>query len=214
MWEAQDELAKIMPFGYPFYVAHIDTAGIASVDEAFAEQDSGLAIFSKFAPEYVAPGATSNYQGTSDTLNEIDDLPTKKDALTPLPPASFKVNDYMWWKQYGECEGTDCMAAKGFAGIRLANPRTGAPLLIGWTHTQSATDNITDSYEALSHQIHDDARPVVELMRASAPPAYDALILGDWNLNMPASVGRHPKFDGPGSNHQTDGGEISGLVQP
>ncbi len=214
VWEAQDELAKVMPFGYPFYVAHIDTAGIASVDEAFAEQDSGLAIFSKFAPEYVAPGATSNYQGTSDKLNEIDDLPTKKDPLTPLPPASFKVNDYMWWKQYGECEGTDCMAAKGFAGIRLANPRTGAPLLIGWTHTQSATDNITDSYEALSHQIQDDARPVMELMRAGAPLAYDALILGDWNLNMPASVGRHPKFDGPGSNHQTDGGgELGSLYK-
>ncbi len=206
VWEAQDELAKVMKFEYPFYAVHIDTAGIASVDEAFAEQDSGLAIFSKFAPVYVAPGATSNYQGTSDILNEMDDVPTKVDPLTPIPPASFKLNDFVWYKQYGQCEGTDCMAAKAFAGIRLSNPKTGAPLFIAWTHTQSATNNITDSYEALAHQVSDDARPVMELMRAGAPPAYDALILGDWNLNMPASIGRHPKYDGLGSNHQTDGG--------
>lgn len=204
--EAQEELAKVMRWQYPHYVAHIDTAGMASIDEAFAEQDSGLAIFSKFAPVAVSPGATSNYQGTSDTLNELDDLATTPNALFPLPLASFKVNDHLWWKQFGECEGTDCMAAKGFAGIRLNNPRTGAPLYIAWTHTQSATNNITDAYEALAHQVQDDARGVMDVMRRNAPPAYDALILGDWNLNMPPSVGRHPEYDGPGSNHQRDGG--------
>ena len=212
VWEAQDELAKVMKFEYPFFAAHIDTAGIASVDEAFAEQDSGLAIFSKFPPVFVAPGATSNYQGTSDTLNEIDDVDTTAGPFTPIPPASFKLNDYMWYKQYGQCEGTDCKAAKAFAGIRLANPKTGAPLFIAWTHTQSATDNITDSYEALAHQVNDDARPVMKLMLAGAPAAYDALILGDWNLNMPASVGRHPKFNGVGTNSQVNGGgDLSAL---
>ncbi len=211
--EAQDELSKVLKGAYPYFLAHIDTAGIASVDEAFAEQDSGLAIFSKFAPEAINPGATSNYQGTSDTLNELDDV-------SPLVPpqfgwpqlASFKANDFVWWKQYGECEGLDCMAAKGFAGIRLKNPKTGAPLLIGWTHTQSATNNITDAYQALTHQVLDDAAPVVALMRKSAPPAYDALLFGDWNLNMPPSVGRHPKFDGAGSNHQSDGGGDLSLM--
>jgi hypothetical protein len=202
--EAQEELKKLLSPTYSYYAAKIDTAGFASADEMFAEQDSGLAIFSKFKPEAVTPGSESNYQCTTDVFNEIDE---SNDEL-----ASFDLNDHLWYKQFCKTEGDDRLAAKGVAGINLANPHTGSPLLIAWAHTQAATDDETDSYEARDSNIGDDAGPAVRSMLDSMPSAYDALILGDWNLNQPRSVGQVPKFFG--NNTQQNFGAALGDLYP
>ena len=213
--EAHNLLGRSLPPTYDkgVMIGRIDTAGdpLFTVREGLPyEAVSGLAIYSKFKAVPLPETWDSNSQCTDDLFNQISETYTLG-TTTPTP-----LNDNLWFNQYCEAEGMDALAGKGFAGIRLENPVTGVPLVIGWSHTQAMTDqgpttelglpvpndySYTDSYEKRDLQLK-EARDSVNYIIGKLPTVFDAFILGDWNTPQPQSVSSVPTWDG---TTQTDG---------
>jgi hypothetical protein len=207
--EAQDLLGRSLPPTYDkgVMVGRIDTAGdpLFTIREGFPyEAVSGLAIYSKFKAVPLPATWNSNSQCTDDLFNQVSETYTTG-TTTPIP-----LNDNLWFNQYCEAEGMDALAGKGFAAIRLENPVTGVPLVIGWSHTQAMTDqgptteaglpvpndySYKDSYEKRDSQLK-EARDSINHIIGTLPTVFDAFILGDWNTPQPQSVSGVPTWDG------------------
>ncbi|MGE0008428.1 MAG: endonuclease/exonuclease/phosphatase family protein [Parvibaculaceae bacterium] len=207
--EARDFLSLHMRQGYPYQFGIIDTAG----DVAFTlregspyEATSGLAVYSRFPAFKETKSWNSNYQCTDDLFNQISEShPLYENVLLSL-------NDHLWFNQYCEAEGMDAQSAKGLAAIRLENPKTGVPLLVAWSHTQAATDeglltmvgdavgvplpddySYKDSYEKRESQVKEAGDSIAYLV-GRMPAAFDAFVLGDWNIPQPMSMSRPPTW--------------------
>jgi hypothetical protein len=207
--EAKSLLGRSLRDAYKTMIGHIDTAGdpLFTVREGFPiEEDSGLAVYSKFPALSVLKLWDSNWQCTSDAFNQVSET-YAPDTPTPTP-----LNDHVWFNQYCEAEGMDAMAAKGMAAVLLQNPRTGIPLLIAWSHTQAQTNqgplseaglpfpndySYKDSYRKLDSQLKEAGISLQVLIQQHLQGNnYDAFVFGDWNLPQPPSAGPAPRFDG------------------
>ena len=112
----------------------------------------------------------------------------------------------------------DAQSAKGLAAIRLENPKTGVPLLIAWSHTQAATNqglltivgnsvrlplpddySYKDSYEKRKSQIK-EASASIQYLLGQMPTAFDAFVLGDWNVPQPMSMSSPPTWSSAASD--------------
>lgn len=214
---AQSVLGRSFPptFGQGVMIGRIDTAGdpFFTFREGFPyEAVSGLAIYSRFKATPLPATWDDNSQCTDDLFNQVSETYTGG-TTRPTP-----LNDNLWFNQYCEAEGMDAMAGKGFAAIQLENTVTGVPLVIGWSHTQAMTDqgpttelglpvsndySYKDSHEKRDSQFK-EARDSIDHIVGTLPSgsAFDAFLLGDWNLPQPQSVSGVPTWDG---TTQTDG---------
>ena len=212
---AQDLLGRSLPPTYDkgVMIGRIDTAGdplFAFREGAPYEAVSGLAIYSKFKAVPLPETWDSNSQCTNDLFNQVSETYTTG-TTTPTP-----LNDNLWFNQYCEAEGMDAVSGKGFAAIRLENPVTGVPLVIGWSHTQAMTDqgpttelglpvpndySYKDSHKKRDSQFK-EARDSINYIVGTLPPVFDAFMFGDWNTPQPQSVSSVPTWNG---TTQTDG---------
>jgi hypothetical protein len=194
-------------YGQGVMIGRIDSAGdplLVFREGLPYEAVSGLAIYSKFKAVKLPETWDSNSQCTNDRFNQVSET-YALGTTVPTP-----LNDNLWFNQYCEAEGMDAMAAKGFAAVRLENPITGVPLLIGWSHTQAMTDqglitelglplpndySYKDSHEKRESQ-YKEVRDSIDYIFGHLPPVFDAVLLGDWNTPQPISVSGVPTWNG------------------